>query len=79
MNEAFSALAQTFQTRFGVEAAEFRGDVSLVVPPEQLVEHPVQRRHLRPRRHRRCWHLRGPRPPAREPRQHRLVQGKTGI
>ena len=38
MSEHVLETAKSIQGRFGVESREFRGDVSLVVPPDQIVQ-----------------------------------------
>jgi NADH-quinone oxidoreductase subunit C len=38
MNEYIQDTVQSLANRFGAEAIEFRGDVSLVIPPEKIVE-----------------------------------------
>jgi NADH-quinone oxidoreductase subunit C len=38
MNEHVKSAAQAIQERFGTETVEFRGDISLMVPPDKIVE-----------------------------------------
>jgi NADH-quinone oxidoreductase subunit C len=38
MDEHKLETVQAIQTRFGVESREFRGDVSLIIPPDQIVQ-----------------------------------------
>jgi NADH-quinone oxidoreductase subunit C len=38
MNENMKDTVQSIKDRFGLESIEFRGDISLMVPPEKIVE-----------------------------------------
>ena len=38
MNEYITDTVQSLKDRFGLEAIEFRGDISLMVPPDKIVE-----------------------------------------
>jgi NADH-quinone oxidoreductase subunit C len=38
MNEEINAIIQAYKQRFGADVYEFRGDASLIVKPEQIVE-----------------------------------------